>query len=95
MSARATVRGCGLEQDSSFRKPRVETAALSLRCTKACQRNAAHYVSARSLRMRDQLVTALGLAAKRLRRAGSAGEQRFHLLTRGVRLHRGPGAGQT
>jgi hypothetical protein len=48
-----------------------------------------------SERMRDQLVAALGLAAERARRAGSASEQRFCLLARGLRLHGGPCAGQT
>ena len=44
---------------------------------------------------RGQLGVGSGLSTKCKRRAGSAGEQRFHLLTRRLRLHGGPGAGQT
>src|ERR1700739_3029573 len=38
---------------------------------------------------------AFGLSAECACRAGSAGEQRLHLLTRGLGLHGGPGARQT
>src|SRR4029077_6704674 len=41
-----------------------------------------------------QLIGAPGLAAERMRRAGSAGDQRFHLLTRWLRRHGSPGAGK-
>jgi len=41
-----------------------------------------------------QLIGARGLAAERMRRAGSAGEQRFHLLARRFRRHGGTGSGQ-